>query len=262
MARTSIVSRTLLSSLVLGALIIGAPACKKGSSDSAALTPPVAPEYENPFEELNDLPKQITAQVDWVSQPLRDAAAIGDEFAALQAKYNIDVKALGGMATAAFKEGKLEISADVSIAADAKADVEALLAKIKASGEAIGTIPKRASKATGAIGKMMSMKVTVLVPKATSYLKKQISEASADMTAEAKGSLEISLTTIPEMPNKVKAAGTEAIDKVKGIPAEATKTMAEMVAAFSGEGAFPKGLTEAPAADAAAEGEAEAPAAE
>lgn len=242
MARTSIVTRTLLSSLLLGSFIVAAPGCKKGS-DSAALTPPAAPEYENPFDELNDLPKQITAQVDWVSQPLRDASALGGEFTALQAKYSIDAKALGGMATAAFKDGKIEISADASISAEAKADVEALLGKIKAAGEAIATIPKRASKATGAIGKMMSIKVTTLVPKATSHLKKQLSEATADMTADMKASIEVNLTTIPQMPDKVKTAGKEAVDKVKGIPAEAQKTMSEMIAAFSGEGAFPQGLT-------------------
>ena len=95
MARTSILSRTILSSLLLGAFIVVAPGCKKGgSSDSAELTPPAAPTYENPFDELNDLPKQMTAQVDWVSQPLRDAAALGEEFTAIQAKYSIDAKTL------------------------------------------------------------------------------------------------------------------------------------------------------------------------
>ncbi len=263
MART-VLPRILLSSLLIGSFVIAAPGCKKGSGDSAALTPPAAPEYADPFAEFKDLPNQITAQMDWVTQPLRDASALGDEFTALQAKYNLDVKALGGLCKVAFTDGKIEISADVSIAADAKGDVEALLGKIKAAGEAIGTIPKRASKASGAIGKMMSIKVTTLVPKATSHLKKQLADASAELSAEAKGSIEVNLTTIPQMPEKVKAAGKEAIDKVKGIPAEAQKTMSEMIAAFSGEGAFPKGLTEeAPAegAEAPAEG-AETPAAE
>ena len=242
MARTSILTRTILSSLLLGAFIVAAPGCKKGSSDSAELTPPAAPTYENPFDELNDLPKQMTAQLDWVTQPLRDASALGEEFTAIQAKYSIDVKALGGLATAAFKDGKLEISADVSIAADAKAEVEALLGKIKAAGVAIGTIPKRATKASAAIGKM-SIKVVSLAPKATAYLKKQLSEATAEMSAELKGSIELNLTSIPEMPNKIKASGKDAIAKVKAIPGEAKTTFTELLAAFSGEGAFPKGVT-------------------
>lgn len=267
MARTSILSRTILSSLLLGAFIVVAPGCKKGgSSDSAELTPPAAPTYENPFDELNDLPKQMTAQVDWVSQPLRDAAALGEEFTAIQAKYSIDAKTLGGMASVAFKDGKVEISADANISAEAKADVEALLGKIKAAGVAITTIPKRASKASAAIGKM-SIKVVGLAPKATTYLKKQLTDAAAELSVEAKASIELNLTTIPEMPNKIKATGKEAIAKVKAIPTEAKTTITELTAAFSGEGAFPKGLTNdaeaAPAeGEAAAEGGAEEPAAE
>lgn len=251
MARTSILSRTILASVLLGAFIVAAPGCKKGgSSDSAALTPPAAPEYENPFDELNDIPNQITAQVDWVSQPLRDAAALGDEFTAIQAKYSIDAKTLGGMASVAFKDGKVEVSANAEISAEAKADIEALLGKIKAAGEAIGTIPKRATKASGAISKM-SIKVVGLAPKATAHLKKQLADASAELSAEAKGSIELNLTSIPEMPNKIKAAGKDAIAKVKAIPAEAKTTVTELAAAFSGEGAFPKGLTD----DSAAGGE-------
>ncbi len=265
MARTSILTRTILSSLLLGAVIVAAPGCKKGASDSAELTPPPAPTYENPFDELNDIPKQMTAQLDWVTQPLRDASALGDDFTALQAKYSIDVKALGGMASAAFKDGKIEISADVAVTAEAKADIEALLGKIKAAGVAIGTIPKRASKATGAIGKM-SIRVVGLAPKATAHLKKQLADASAEMSAELKGSIELNLTSIPEMPNKIKATGKDAIAKVKAIPAEAKTTFTEMIAAFSGEGAFPKSVTnndtEQPVPEvegsAAAEGEAAA----
>ncbi|MBA3549958.1 MAG: hypothetical protein H0T76_26060 [Nannocystis sp.] len=261
MARTSILNRTILSSLLLGAVIIAAPGCKKGSSDTAELTPPPAPTYENPFDELNDIPKQMTAQLDWVTQPLRDASALGDDFTAIQAKYSIDVKALGGMATAAFKDGKIEISADVAVTAEAKADIEALLGKIKAAGVAIGTIPKRATKASGAIGKM-SIKVVGLAPKATAYLKKQLADASAEMSAELKGSIELNLTSIPEMPNKIKATGKDAIAKVKAIPNEAKTTFTELVAAFSGEGAFPKGVTnndtEQPVPEVEGEGEGEA----
>jgi len=263
MASTLISSRTILASVLLGVFIVAAPGCKKGgSSDAAALTPPAAPEYENPFDELNDIPKQITAQVDWVSQPLRDAAALGDEFTAIQAKYNIDAKTLGGMAKVAFKDGKVEVSANADISADAKAEVEALLGKIKAAGEAIGTIPKRATKASGAISKL-TIKVMGLAPKATAHLKKQLSDASAELSAEAKGSIELNLTSIPEMPNKVKAASKDAIAKVKAIPTEAKTTITELTAAFSGEGAFPKGLSDSSSAggETPAEGDGEADAA-
>jgi hypothetical protein len=271
MARRPLFVRTLLSSLLVCSFVVAAPGCKKGSSDSAALTPPAAPEYENPFAELNDLPNQINAQVDWVSQPLRDASALGDEFTAIQTKYNIDAKTLGSMASVAFTDGKIEISANVEIAAEAKADVEALLGKIKAAGEAVLTIPKRATKASGAISKM-TLKVPAMGAKATSYLKKEIANA----TAEAKASLEANLTAIPELTVKVKAVIPESVNKVKAIPTDAKATIMELKAAFAGDGAFPKlgtppnsgaeaeagaGVEGEAGAEGSAEGSAEAPAA-
>lgn len=234
MAR-NVLPRILLSSLLISSFVVTASGCKKGSKDSGALTPPAAPEYSDPFAELNDLPNQINAQVDWVSQPLRDASALGEEFTAIQAKYSIDAKTLGGLAKVAFTDGKVEISADVSIAAEAKADVEALLGKIKASGEAILTIPKRATKAAGAISKL-TLKVPALGAKATSYLKKEIANASA----EAKASLEANLTAVPELTVKIKAVIPESVGKVKAIPGEMKATVTELTAAFAGDGAFPK----------------------
>lgn len=234
MAR-NVLPRIILASLLIGSFVVTATGCKKSTKDSGALTPPAAPEYADPFAELNDLPNQINAQVDWVSQPLRDASALGDEFTAIQAKYSIDAKTLGGLAKVAFTDGKLEISADVSIAADAKADVEALLGKIKVAGEAILTIPKRATKAAGAISKI-TLKVPALGAKATSFLKKEI----ADATGEAKASLEANLTAVPELTVKIKAVIPESVTKVKAIPADAKTTVTELTAAFSGDGAFPK----------------------
>ena len=110
-----------------------------------------------------------------------------------------------------------------------------LLNKIKASGEAVLTIPKRASKAAGSISKL-TLRVPGLGAKATTYLKKEISGA----TAEAKASLEANLTAIPEITVKVKASIPESVNKVKAIPAEAKTTVSELTAAFSGDGAFPK----------------------
>ena len=253
MAR-NVLPRIILSSLLMGSFVLAAPGCKKSSGDSGALTPPAAPEYENPFAELKDLPNQIQAQVDWVSQPLRDASALGEEFTAIQAKYSLDVKALGGLAKVAFTDGKVEITADVSIAAEAKGDVEALLGKIKAAGEAVLTIPKRATKAAGAISKL-TLKVPALGGKATSWLKKEISAA----TGEAKASLEANLTAVPELTVSIKATIPESVNKVKAIPAEAKTTITELTAAFAGDGEFPKLAAPAGAdagAGAGAEGEA------
>lgn len=230
-------SKLILSAFVLTA-VVATPACKKSASGSAELTTPTPPSYENPFDELKDVPNQVTAQIDWVKEPLVDASNLGGEFEALQGKFNFDVEQFGGMVSAAFTNGKIEVTVDLSAAGDAaaeaKAEVEAFLGKVKAAGEAVLTIPKRAKIAANAIGKL-PLKVPALGAKATSYLKAEISNA----TAEVKGELEAKLGEVPTLVANVKGMVPDAMGKVKAVPQESQQIIVDLKAAFSGKGSFP-----------------------
>jgi hypothetical protein len=227
-------SKFVLSAFLLCAASTGVMGCKKSGSASAT-TVPADPAYENPYDQLQDLPNQVNAKVEWVKQPLADASALGDEFSALQAKYSLDIKQLGGMASAAFVNGKIEISADASIAGDAKADIEAFLGKVKAAGEGVLAIPKRASAAASSVGKL-TLKVPGIAIKATGHLKNELKAAADDAKAEIQGKIEM----VPKLTADVKAMLPDAVGKIKAIPGESAGVITELKAAFAGEGSFPK----------------------
>jgi hypothetical protein len=226
------------SKIVLSALLLcsaaGMTGCKKSGSASAS-TAPAEPTYDNPFDQLQDMPNQVNAKIDWVKQPLADASALGEEFSAIQAKYSLDIKALGGMASAAFVDGKVEISADVSIAADAKADIEAFLGKVKAAGEGVIGIAGRAKTAAGAVSKM-ALKAPGVALKATGHLKNELKVATDDAKAQIQANIEL----VPKLTADVKAMVPDAVGKIKAIPGESTGVITELKAAFAGEGSFPK----------------------
>lgn len=221
------------------AAVVAAPACKKSAGGGAEVVAPTPPTYDNPFAELKDVPNQVTAQIDWVKQPLNDASNLGAEFEALKTKFNFDVEQFGGMVSAAFTEGKLEVTVDLSAAGDAageaKAEVEAFLGKVKAAGEAVLTIPKRAKMAAGVIAKL-PLKVPAMGAKATTWIKGEISNA----TAEVKGSLEANLAEIPTLVANVKSMVPDAVNKVKAVPQESQQIIVDLKAAFSGKGSFPQ----------------------
>lgn len=228
-------SKIVLSAFLLCS-VAGMTGCKaKAGGSASATTLPPEPTYENPFEQLKDIPNQVTAKIDWVKQPLADASALGDEFSALQAKFNLDVKQLGGMCSAAFVDGKIEIKADAGVAADAKAEIEAFLAKVKAAGEGVLGIPGRAKTAAGAVGKL-TLKVPGIAAKATSHLTGELKAA----TGEAAVSIQANLDQVKELTANVKAMIPDAVGKIKAIPGEASGTITELKAAFAGEGSFPK----------------------
>lgn len=240
----------------------GAGGCKKSASASAGTETPPEPTYDNPYAQLEDMPNAVNAKVEWVKQPLVDASALGDEFSALQAKYSLDVKQLGGMASAAFVNGKIEVSVDASVAADAKADIEAFLGKVKTAGEAVLKIPDRATVASKAIGKL-TLKVPGIAVKATAHLKNELKAAADDAKAE----IQAKIDGIPTLTASVKGMIPEAMNKVKAIPTDSTQVITELKAAFAGEGSFPKveGGASASAGgeaggEASAEGSAETPA--
>ena len=68
-------SKIVLSAFLLCS-VAGMTGCKaKAGGSASATTLPPEPTYENPFEQLKDIPNQVTAKIDWVKQPLADASA-------------------------------------------------------------------------------------------------------------------------------------------------------------------------------------------
>lgn len=217
-------------SLTLGlALMLACDAGKVGGATASPGDGPPKPEYETTFKEIEDLPNQLTAQVEWAAQPIKDAATLGDEVAALRASLNVDAATFESMCKVAFTDGKIEIGAQAELQ-DKKAEIEATLAKIKQVGADLVGIPGRVKVAGKNISKMVTG-TPGLVLKASKDLSGQISTASGDTKVQ----LQADLDSVKALPKEVKAEAVELKNQLAGLPAEAKNATTNLLAAFAGK---------------------------
>lgn len=221
----------LVAALGCAALV---PGCEKGAKSDSPAAGPEAPQYESATEEVKDLPNRVQAQVEWAMAPITDAAALADEIAALQGKLSLDATAFTSMANAAFKDGTVSISADIEVDAEAKAELEAMLGKIKQVAADLKGIAGRVKTATGNIVKL-GAKAPLIAGKAGRELK---GELKAAVDAEAKLKIEADITGVKEIPGKMKTIVTDAKTSVMEIPKQAVEAGTKLAASFTGGGSI------------------------
>ncbi|WP_146157261.1 MYXO-CTERM sorting domain-containing protein [Enhygromyxa salina] len=227
---------------------LSASGSASASGSTAPAEGPPAPEYERTFDEFVDVPNQMTAQVVWAAEPIDNAVRLADEIAALRAELDIDPAAFSAMCTVAFKDGTIEIGA-VTEYEDARAKIEATLAKIKQVGVDLQGVPGRIKVAGKNIGKL-AMSTPKLALKTTKELSGELAVAVGDGGVQ----IEADIATAKELPNTVKNAATEAKNSLTELPAKAAQATKNLMAAMNGEAIEPMETT----GDAAVEGEAEA----
>jgi len=234
--------------MLLGSVAI-VPAGCGGGGGGGSMTPPAAPEYENPYDELKDMPAQIDAQIKWVTEPIAEAHAAGAEFKALAAELELSADQITAMGTASFKDGKAEVSADLSIDVEAKAKLEASLAQIVEISASLKTIPKRATKVVMKLGKY-PLKVPGMAKKATAHLKAELDAASGEMKAEISGQI----TGIADLQAEIIGKAKASVGDVKALPAASADEIKQLGLAFAGKAEFKANAS----AEVEAEAEAEA----
>lgn len=217
------------------------------------MTPPAAPEYENPYDELKDMPAQIDAQVQWITEPIAEAHAAGAEFKALAAELELSAADISAMGTASFKDGKAEVSAELNIDIEAKAKLEASLAKIAEISASLKTIPKRATKVVMRLGKY-PLKVPGMAKKATAHLKAELKVATGEMKAE----ITVNISGIADLQSEIIGKAKGSITDVKALPAASSEQIKELGLAFAGKAEFKAGASAEAEADADVEADADA----
>ena len=229
------ISQLLLGGALLGALAVTPAGCKGGGGGGGggSLEMPAKPEYANAFDELKDVPAQIDAQIKWITEPIDEAHALGPEFKALQEKAGLSAEQFTGLVTASFSDGKVEISADVSVAEDVKAELTAFLEKVKVAGDNVKSMPKRVGKVNGALTKRI-MTTPGLAKKALDHLKGELAAAAGD----AKVELEANIKLVPELQTQIVDKSKATIGDLKNMPADLKAKTEELVLAFSGKGDF------------------------
>jgi hypothetical protein len=200
----------------------------KEAGASAEVAGPETPTYETAVDEAKDLPNRLSAAVEWVAQPITDAATLAADLQSLKGSTGMDASQFSAMAKAAFTDGKVEISAEVEIDAEQRAQLEATLEKLASIGPALKSVPKRAKQATGDVLKL-AVKAPTVARKAAKEIKGELKSADG----EAKVKLEADLQEITAMPGKLKGEVGAAKTKILGLPKEAAAATAKLTASFA-----------------------------
>jgi len=225
--KSTFLPRHLVLTLALAAGMLGCDL--KGGGGTETPAGPPKPEYERSFDEFADVPNQITAQVEWAAEPIDNAIRLADDIAALRTKLNIDAEAFASMCTVAFKDGTIEIGAQVELQ-EAKAEIEATLAKIKQVGKDLQGLPGRVQAAGKGISKLVTS-----TPKLMMASGKELTSELSIAVGDSKIQIEADIQTVKQLPNEIKTQAVAAKDVLATLPDKAQKATMNLFAAMKGE---------------------------
>jgi hypothetical protein len=175
-----------------------------------------------PLDQLTSIPEKIQAQIDLVLQPINDADIVINEITSLPQRYGLNASELKGMAKASLDGGTVSVGGH--IVGQARADVEAVVGKVKDIGVGLKETPKRAQIAV----------------KNVIALGAQAIKLSAGIQAKAKVAFgkkgedaKIAAATATEILSQIKGQVDQAKATVMGLPARATQVVGKLAASFS-----------------------------
>ncbi|PRP99291.1 hypothetical protein [Enhygromyxa salina] len=218
--------------LALLALPLTAGGCEKKAKGEKTENPDEAGEAGDPLEALKAIPDRLQAEVDGVIAPITDAETLMGEIETIPERYSLSAADFKAMVQANFAiteaGAEIELSADLSIAEDAKAELTATLQKLKEIKVGLETTPARVTVATENIVQIGLEAVelsTKLVASLTAKAKVAMGEKKAEIEAQ-----------IQEV-TALKDGILTQIEDVKGqvteIPARAAEVGASFTASFA-----------------------------
>ena len=226
---TRFMTKASIALLTLG-LALGATACeKKGKTEN----PDEASSKDNnkdPVAKMEGFQASIQGELDAVMKPINDAEALMNDLGEMPAKYNIDAATMMGMFKASFEGGEVSVSADIEIAADAKAELEATLARVKEIGAELKAMPDTVKAATENIVKVGAEATAY----ATATLPKLQAKLKTSFNADAKAQVQGQIDSVTTLKGEVEGSIEEAKASVMELPAKATEIGAKMAASFAG----------------------------
>lgn len=217
----------LTTVLCLVALVVAPVGCSK--KDKASKNPDDAAESDkDPLEELKGIPVAIQGEIDMVLQPINDVDVVIEQISSMPGRLGVDAKGLTALASASLSNGEVSVNLDVS--AEAKAEIEALLKTVQGIGVGLKAIPERVPVATkNIVGH--GAKAVALVAKLTAKYQAKLSSpfTKADEKLKIQGELDI----VMKLDADIKASVNDAKATVMGVPAKGTEALAKITAAFA-----------------------------
>lgn len=222
------------SLLILLSLALAAPLTGCSKKDKGTTNPDEAAEGEvDPLVELQAIPDQIQAEVDLVLQPITDVDVVIDQVTSMPATLGVDAASLRGLAKASFDNGEVAVDVDLEIGAEAKAEVEAVLAKIRGIVTGLEETPERVKTATGNIVGL-GAKATGLVTKLTAKYQAKLSNPM--LKGDAKLKIQGELDMVIALDAQIKGTVSDAKTTVTSLPDLGKDALVKLTAAFAGSG--------------------------
>jgi hypothetical protein len=214
--------------LIIGAIVaLGALNVGCGGSEPS---PKTAAQVEvTPMEQLKSMSTELRAGAADLTKPIDQVQAILDDLAHLPEKYGLNLGEVMGMAKATLDSGKVALNVKVDISADAKTELQALLARLnevvlelKRTPEKIATLTKKIAEDT-ALMPVLAGRVTVSA--STTSLNPFVS-------AEIRAKAQADVADLQFVQQEVNATINETQAKIMGIPSMATNALAKLEASF------------------------------
>ncbi|MFO7561931.1 MAG: hypothetical protein R6X02_04765 [Enhygromyxa sp.] len=219
----------LMLSLLALPLTVGG--CDKKDKGEKTENPDKA-EGGDPLEELKAIPDRIQAEIDGVLKPIDDAEQLMGELETIPERYSLTAADFKGMVQANFavtEEGaEIELSADLSIAEDAKAELMATIQQLKDIKVGVETTPERIAIATENIAQIGADAVKLaaeVIPSLQAKAKVAMGEKKAEIESQIQEVMALK-DQIPQLVEDAKSQLTE-------IPPRAAEVGANFSASFA-----------------------------
>lgn len=217
--------------LALLALPLSVGGCEKKDKGEKTENPDDGAKGD-PLEELKAIPDKIQAEIDAVLKPIDDAEKLMADLETIPERYSLSLDDFKGMVQANFaitEEGaEIQLSADLSIAEDAQAELKATIQQLKDIKVGIETTPDRVKVAIENVAKIGADAIASaaqVIPSLTAKAKTAMGDKKAEIEAQI-AEVTALKDQIPQLVEDAKAQLTE-------IPARAAEVGANFTANFA-----------------------------
>ncbi len=220
-------TRALALSVFLGLGLVvagcgGSSNQPKSAADAKAEVPPM--------EELQAMPKEINAQLTELTKPIDDVAVVIEQLTSIPKRHGISAGDMAAMAKGTFDNGTVEVKVKGDVKAEAKAEIEAALTKLKEVVAGLKAIPEKVAAFTPKLV-AATAKIPVLATKISATA--SLTASSPFSSADSKAKANVELTTVKTVQAEASKAVSDAQSKITGIPALATGALGKLGASFA-----------------------------
>jgi hypothetical protein len=220
--------------LALLALPLTVGGCEKKDKGEETENPDKA-EGGDPLEELLAIPDRLQAEVDGLLKPIDDAEKLMGEIETIPERYSLSAADFKGVVQANFaitEEGaEIQLSADLAVAEEAKAELIAIVQQLKDIKVALETTPDRIVVATENIVKIGADAVAL----AAEVIPSLAAKAKVAM-GDTKAEIEAQIAEVTALKDQIPQLVEDAKSKLTEIPARAAEVGANFTTSFAAGG--------------------------